>query len=444
MRVALLLAVWLATWTPVFSAGAQGRGPPIRRARPGAHAYPVASTLLGALRWGVDPDRLRCELAALRPAPVGELFLVARLRAWPEEWPAPGRAAPELGEPVLQAVFGALLDAPRAELRAHLAGLIDGPFLPAEREVALEILGEVGLREDLELALRLATPGPTEGTPPSLRRALLDALAGMFGRDPPSVQLVRELFDRAGPGLLDALVISLERAETPQGLIVLAALLGRSPEMDALVLSAIARVGRALQQPVDLGARVVVRGYLSNPDSALVQQATLAVAALGDDGATGDLIELLHSDDRSVRFNVHRALREITRLTLPPAAEAWEAWFAEESRWWEEDSTRVFADVRGGEPVAAARAVREILRHRLGRHDLAQALRPCLSRPEPDLARMACAALGQLGSRAVQMPLVACLERPEEPVRQAAWKALRDVTGLDLPLEPQRWRAALR
>ena len=52
---------------------------------------------------------------------------------------------------------------------------------------------------------------------------------------------------------------------------------------------------------------------------------------------------------------------------------------------------------------------------------------------------MACGALAQLGDRRAVPTLVEQLSDSDAGVRQAAWSALRSLTGEDLPCEQSAW-----
>ena len=66
-----------------------------------------------------------------------------------------------------------------------------------------------------------------------------------------------------------------------------------------------------------------------------------------------------------------------------------------------------------------------------------------IEREEPDLVRLACAALEHLGSEVAVPGLIKCLRDTEPTVRDSANRALRGITGRTLPPDPELWVAVL-
>ena len=62
-----------------------------------------------------------------------------------------------------------------------------------------------------------------------------------------------------------------------------------------------------------------------------------------------------------------------------------------------------------------------------------------LSEARPAARIVACGALQEIGSRRAVPALVECLFDSDEEIRTSAWRALRTLTGEDLPPEPQVW-----
>jgi hypothetical protein len=90
--------------------------------------------------------------------------------------------------------------------------------------------------------------------------------------------------------------------------------------------------------------------------------------------------------------------------------------------------------------VAALRAYGE---HRTRRGELAEEVARVLTNAHPELRRLACAILQALGSSSASSALTAALDDPDASVGDAAWKALKAITGLELPRNSQRVRELL-
>ena len=112
-----------------------------------------------------------------------------------------------------------------------------------------------------------------------------------------------------------------------------------------------------------------------------------------------------------------------------------------ESLWYERELPALTAQLSNGSGHEASAALQAITRHRWRRHDLAGELEPLLTHPDAVVRRLACAALGQLGSATSIAGLLECMASDPAPeVPREAWKALKKLTGLDLPQDPIAWK----
>jgi HEAT repeat protein len=218
--------------------------------------------------------------------------------------------------------------------------------------------------------------------------------------------------------------------------------LSREPELDALVLAAIGRGAQVVRHPIDESVAAEVRRFLSRADPELVQQAVVTAAKLEDYEAVPELLELAGSPAKNLRSAALGALRELARVDFGDEQERWSAWYEGETAWWEEQSAASFAQLAGGSAVDALHALGEISCVRLFRHELAEELSSALARREPALVVALCRALAELRSQVALADLVACLQR-EEPIRSAAWEALKTISGSDLPPDGEQWERFL-
>src|SRR6185503_7949056 len=222
---------------------------------------------------------------------------------------------------------------------------------------------------------------------------------------------------------------------------IMADLLGRSPGLDPLLLARLAERGR-LRVSGEESVFESVRRYLRQRDPALVSAAVLACGELGDDGSVEFLMDLLEHADERVRHCAFKALRDITGLGFGEEAARWRSWYQAETRWWEDVAEATLVHVERGRGLEFVRAAREALEHRLFRDRIAEAFAQGLSRRSGgEEVLLSCRALAQLRSPVGIPSLIECLERSDPEVRSAAWKALRAITGVDLPPEVDSWAA---
>ena len=393
----------------------------------------------------LEDARLVEELRTIRPTPTASLFQVLGGGGIPADWAPAGRGFVHLDRERVGSVRSVLLEATPAELRALLDDVAEGEPRMRFREAGVDVLGEIATAADLPLLWRLAGP-LREGAdvlPRSLLRHFEKALFRTLERDPGALGLLASAFEDVHAGLQSSVVDAVERLRSQEALETLAGYLNAFPRMDPIVLTAIARVAQSVPHPVGDGVPHRVRAFLSLSDPRLVVMAARAAGKLEDFDALPVLLELLERGDPDLRGGVLRALRDLTRLRFREDPRLWRDWYREESRWWAEESLGFLADLESPDPIVASRAIGEVSQRRLHRHQLAAALGECLVRPEPELVRVACEGLGQLGSRAAVPALTDCLEHSDEAVREAAWASLQRITGLELPPDPRLWRSGI-
>jgi HEAT repeat protein len=228
----------------------------------------------------------------------------------------------------------------------------------------------------------------------------------------------------------------------PAAVEALAQLLGVQPELDLLLLAELGRCASGQAPPFDSAVGSRVRGFLHAPSVELVREAAQACGRLEDAEALPELVELLGHENRGVRRNAHWSLRKITGVSFAEDPRAWGAWLLSEERWWDERAPELLLGLGDPDLAHALAAVQELARRRAPRHPLAREMVRALAHEEREVRRLACVALGQFRSRTAVPDLLAALEDPEADVRMAALRALRSITGLDLPGERAAWAKA--
>jgi HEAT repeat protein len=380
---------------------------------------------------------LRRRLAGLPAEELAGLFRCAAEGLVPT---AEGEARP-MGAEWRRVLRESLATRPRRELVPFLEdraaeGLSDNECLEAQL-----LLGAMGSADHLKLLVRVTAARPTgEGLPPELRTGFESALAALLARDPSGMTRLPALFVESPAALGSAIAGALGRQPSAQATAVLAGLLGRKPGLDPLLLLRLAERGRpGVREVGDVLERV--RTYLGESDPSLLCAAIQALGRLGDEDSVEALIALLRRDDARVRASAIDALSRLTGLGHGSDPRRWAAWFEAESLWWERDASALLVHVERGRGLEFVRASRETLEHRLFPGRIARAFAQALGRAQAEEAELACQALARLRSPAGVPALVEALDHRDARVRNAAWKALRDITGVELPPDPTAWAA---
>ena len=184
-----------------------------------------------------------------------------------------------------------------------------------------------------------------------------------------------------------------------------------------------------------------MRVYLESDDPTTLTLAVLACGSLDDVNSVEALIPLLNHPVEHVRSTAAATLRKLTGMPLGGDAERWSAWHRAEIDWWRRQAPAHLAALDSADRHEVSRAVHELAKRRLFRHQTARPIARCLDRRQPDIQLLACAALGHLGSPTAASALITALESPSQPLARAAEQALRRITGEDLGPAPGPWRA---
>jgi len=375
----------------------------------------------------IDPPQLMRSLSEFSPDVIPILFAVLDTGIIPS-----GETATLLAEDIRGAVWGAFAAYPPVAIRAHVAKFADAKYKERTRLNALKLLGGVGDVDDLVLIGQLAAPTGSSPTD-SVRVPFGYAIAKIFERDPGAVMRVRRLYQNCHASLRPKLLERISRANTTEKLAVLSGLLSLAPESDSYVLRSIGDLASSGRGTTDEYVCGNVRAFLFSHDHFLVQAAAQTLGALRDEGAIEQLIGLLREDNPRTKPVALNALVSITAHNFGANAEAWQIWYDEEKRWWRNEASRVFDDLRQPNPGRVAAAIQLVSMHSLYREELATALLTVLDRDEPSLRRMACITLGNLGAEGARAGLQELLDDPDEDVRAAAKAAVSRLTFRIIP-----------
>jgi HEAT repeat protein len=186
----------------------------------------------------------------------------------------------------------------------------------------------------------------------------------------------------------------------------------------------------------DVAARL--RAALEHADAGLRAAAARALGRLRDSSSVPSLIGRLEDSAPAVQRAARWALRECSGQDLA-SGEEWQRWLAAEREWWQEVGQRRLQALDPADSSGWAPALRELTAHPFVREPVAEALAERLGELGPELQVLACSTLGRLGARTAVPALIELLFEKDAVVREAAWEALRELTGQDLPAEPRLW-----
>ena len=397
-------------------------------------AHEVARVLLES-----SPSKLGDDLAKLGATALPDLFEVLATGRIPIRVGEHGNSSRELEPSHERAVLGTFSRLPYRRVIAFLDVLSGEPLEPEAQRAALRILAELGTGEELSLVARVGTPAQGAIARRPVREAFEQALVRILERDPSSVRDVPSLYARAHPSYLGPIAAALGQRASHERLLALSRLLGKVAEADRLVLIEIGRMAPRVSDPDQL-ALSNVRPYLRAADLQVLTEATMAVGRLEDRGAVPRLIELIDHRDPTVARAALDALRGMSGKVIGARPESWTEWYRKEMEWWRHEAPGELGVAASGSPEQASRVILQLSKKRLFKNELAEPLAASLERSEPELVVLACAALGHLGSRKAVPHLIRCLERENQDMQTAAWRALRRITGLELGADPQLWK----
>lgn len=408
IRAGLVLLLWAAPGAALQ-----------RPAGEGAHADALAVAVSAGFEHVRSPADIAREsrlLAQLGAEAIPLLF----------ERLGPARDASGTSMTTQATALAALAQLPREGLLAFLTQLARSTPDDERRCRALELLGRLGGRDELRLALQLGEPADPAFPPGTeLRSALETALLGICERERGALRTCASFFPRTLPALRAVVAHTVSRAGGEEAAGLLAGQLGSvGVEADALLLLEIGACASRSHGSQDQLVLERVRGLLGHPDSRLATLACGALEKLRDHEAVPDLIVLLGDDDPNLRARAHVALTSLTGLVLPAEAQPWIAWLDPALAWWDERAEDCRVALVSGSAAEAAAAVRESAGQRLFLGRVAELLALALRRRETDVVESACRALGAIPERAAREALVGALAHPEASVVARAQAAL--------------------
>lgn len=327
----------------------------------------------------------------------------------------------------------ALLEDSSEPVRAGTGARIEGSA------ATLAELESRGLARDLPLLWSLAD-SIAGGVEPA---GLEEALMAILQRDGRSVQeLLRSPHDvpEQHRGLL---VSCTHRALGSRIRELWPSYLELGGSYERAVLEELPRLGVELLASERAMFASLLRPRLSEVDEEVAGLACVAAGQLEDTLAFGQLVTLVEDERPEVARKATWALTRLARRDLGASAATWQSWLEAEEAQLTEQVPGLLARATGEDEFEAIGALALLEGCVLGRHRVSRALVDLLWHPSERVAVAAAECLGELGSPDALPGLLATLERSELLVQTAAWRALRDITGHELPCEPLEWRLAL-
>ncbi len=219
-------------------------------------------------------------------------------------------------------------------LEGYLVWAASGSPDQGARVVAWVKLGSHGTAFSLPHVLRLmAENEPKEKRP--AERALTSILRRSESDE--AYATVREFLRDVDERVLFRVVSCVASAGSRLSLPLLADQLGRTEDLDLVVVSGMARL------PIKAEDESIVeklRSLLASSNTNLRRECALALGIFKVASSVQTLIDLLADPDRGVKSNAHWSLCSISGLALPPDPHAWQVWFRQEQAWWKTEGKR--------------------------------------------------------------------------------------------------------
>lgn len=313
----------------------------------------------------------------------------------------------------------------------HLARRAGGDAPLEVRLCVARLLGESGHPRAVDVLLQVA--GGIE--PIHLARSYVlqsfeVPLAEALAADPRADAALTSRIGRLSPEVRDLLLRAAVQADSAATRRFLTSRLGAAEAEQPIVLSAIAaaRPGTFAPSPEECAA---VRGRLGSQEEGLSRLAALALGKLEDREAAWELIELLPSENALEAKAAHEALRWIAGSDLGPKAPRWKTWLSAEETWWEEAAPVELQRLQSGDRLRVHRALQELLRHPLYRHEIAPEVASLLLEQDELLAIAGCDALAALGSVEPLPALIEALSASNGALRDAVVRTLQSLARRD-------------
>ncbi|MDF1801019.1 MAG: HEAT repeat domain-containing protein [Planctomycetota bacterium] len=433
----------------------QGQGPLVEEELPTWTAGEQA--LIEGLRQvraeALDLDELPAELiadlagrAAAEPELLDLALVVLETEAVPSATGSADQRMSQVQEAVILEVFAsarrstavAARDRYLAQVRKN-AWLQDpeAPLDPDGARTALLVTGALGRPQDVALMISLAPEEPGRGGP--FERALTRSLRS----DPECFERLRGAWLGGGDEIAATCIDAVGAAGDSRALVFLEDVMRWSELLRPNAAAAVQAIGRGLDADRNESLALYLVDLLDPSQPQVCRAAAQALGSLGDEHGYAPLIDLLDEEDPRLREGALWALRRATGLGLGAQSHPWRIWLADERSWHAERAGALYTQLKAENPAARVGALSLLAQQRTGRAAIAERILPLLVDPETAVVTAACRALARLDHVEAVGALFDTMDEREDEAGTAAWQALVQITGLNLPADATLWRTAL-
>ena len=316
---------------------------------------------------------------------------------------------------------------------------MDANILPPAL-AAVRLLGAIGDARDLQRIAALAPrkPEPSEALTRDAFDSLRTATQSILARDARAWAQITDVVRTTDRSAARSMLEAVTTQRDPRALAVLSDGARSHPELAPLCVAGVRKVGPSMHADVTGDFVLWMVGELKFARAEHRRGLYQAIGVLDDGTHAGELIGGLQDPDEPTRDSALWALRKLTGLGFSATPEPWLAWLQSETAWNESARTAHRADLESSDPERVAAALRGYAGRLVNRESLAEEVAVVLERDEPELRHLACEVLASLRALSAIRPMAYLLSAPEDSVREAAWRALETISGLELPRDPEQ------
>lgn len=352
-----------------------------------------------------------------------------------------------LSEPQRELVLSVLARTSESKVRAEIKLRLEkDPLDVGTRLAAMHALGAVGNGQDLLRIVELAPRHADEDRMLTYEssQTLTSASASILRHDGQAWSALAEVIRRVDPEAGRALLAAVGSTREPRALPVLFAAARWQPELGPQAAALASSCGGSIDPVLDRDFTDWIVSALGEARPEYLRSLLQALGAIDDGTQVAKLIQHLKHADAGVRDSALWGLRKLSGLGFPPDPSSWGAWTVSEEAWHRDKRAHLQLDLASREVARVTAAMREYSERRTRRGGLALEIATVLQRPESELRALACEVLGHLGSPAACDALSDAMRDSDASVREAAWKALCAITGIELPHDADDARKVLR
>jgi HEAT repeat protein len=390
------------------------------------------------------PQLLQRIVESGRDAIAAQVDILLRNRV-PETNPKDGpQILSEVQRELLLSALGQMpANAVRKEIEARLAKT------PDDREAnlgAIHALGVVGEADDVAQLVALVprkTDDPELALPFASRDTLRSATTTLLRRIPSAWPALATVLRKTDPSTARPLLDALGSTRDPRALGILLEVARTNAKLKWQAAGLAPRCGSSLNAELDRQFLEWVRNELPNAEPPYARTLLACVGALDDGAWVPTLIERLEDENSGIREEALGGLRRISGLAYPMDPKAWRTWYETETRWHTVQRPKLLLQFASAETPKVLAAVREYSQHRTRRGELADELLRVLEHSKPEVRIQVISVLEQLGSPVACPALLGLLRDDDKRVVEGAWRALRAISGIELPHDPDQLRELL-